>query len=154
MEPQMNADERRFKTNEVTERIIGAAYRVSNGLGCGFLEKIYENALAHELRKSRLRVDQQRGISVMYDGVVVGEYVADLLVEDQVIVETKACKSLDDVHAAQCLNYLKATGLKASLLLNFGTPKVQVKRIVHAFDDDREPWPKIITSLHAGLRQS
>jgi len=129
----MERDRERGEANAITEQIIGCAYTVSNTLGSGFLEKVYENALAHELRKSGLRVKQQHEIKVYYDGVVVGEYAADLLVESAVIVELKAVKALDDVHMAQCLNYLKATGVKVSLLLNFGTPRVEVKRIVHDF---------------------
>jgi GxxExxY protein len=93
--------------------------------------KVYENALAHELRKARLAVEQQKIIKIRYDGIVVGDYVADLLVEGVVLVESKAVKILDEVHTAQCLNYLKATGLKICLLFNFGTPRVQLKRIVN-----------------------
>jgi GxxExxY protein len=124
----MNADEIRLKA--LTERIIGCAFAVGNALGVGFVEKVYENALVHELRKAGLNVAQQRGISVYYDGVIVGEYTADLLVEGEVLVEIKAVKKLDDVHNAQCLNYLKATGLHLCLLLNFGNPRIEVKRIV------------------------
>ena len=116
--------------NDVTERIIGCAFDVSNGLGTGFLEKVYENALTHELRKAGLTVEQQKGIEVSYDGVVVGNYVADLLVNDVVLVELKAIKSLDDIHFVQCLNYLAATKMRICLLLNFGTQKIQIKRIV------------------------
>ena len=116
--------------NRVTEQIIGCAFKVSNILGCGFLEKVYENALAHELSRSGLEVRQQHGIRVWYDGIVVGEYVADLLVEGLVLVELKAAKALDDVAAAQCINYLRATGLEVCLLINFGKPKVEVKRFV------------------------
>jgi GxxExxY protein len=124
----MNADERRL--NEVSERVIGCAYTISNVLGAGFLERVYENALTHELRKSGLSVLQQQVILVKYDGVVVEEYVGDLLVEREVLVELKAAKTLDDIHAAQCLNYLKATGLRLCLLVNFGRPRVEVGRIV------------------------
>jgi GxxExxY protein len=124
----MNADERRL--NEISERVIGGAYTISNVLGAGFLERVYENALAHELRKSGLLVHQQQAIAVKYDGIIVGEYVVDMLVEREVLVELKAAKVLDDVHAAQCLNYLKATGLRLCLLMNFGRPRVEVKRIV------------------------
>jgi GxxExxY protein len=85
----------------------------------------------HELRKAGLLVAQQRSIKIRYDGIVVGDYVADLLVEGVVLVELKAVKLLDDVHVAQCLNYLKATGLKSCLLFNFGTPKVQLRCIVN-----------------------
>jgi GxxExxY protein len=114
--------------NLLTEKIIGCAYKVSNELGCGFLEKVYENALAHELRKADLSAEQQKPIIVRYDGVVVGEYVADLVVEGCVLIELKACKSLDDIHSAQCLNYLKATNFPVCLLINFGRPKVEIKR--------------------------
>ncbi len=116
--------------NSISEKIIGCAFTVSNILGCGFLEKVYENSLAHELRKAGLAVQQQHGIHVHYDGVVVGDYAVDLLVEGCVIVELKAVKAFDEIHLAQCINYLKATGLKLCLLLNFGKPKVDVKRVV------------------------
>ena len=115
--------------NPLTENIIGCVFKVSNTLGPGFLEKVYENALAHELRKAGLDFRQQYPISVLYDGTVVGEFLADLLVNEQVIIELKAVKNLDDAHLAQCLNYLKATGLPLCLLINFGTPRVQVKRV-------------------------
>lgn len=114
----------------LTSRIIGCAYRVANELGSGFLEKVYENALAHELRKAGLGVVQQHCIEVHYDGVKVGDYVADLLVEGQILIELKACKDLDEIHLAQCLNYLKATGLKVCLLMNFGRPKIQIRRLM------------------------
>ena len=129
----MNADERRLKLDQLTEKVIGCAHQVSNGLGCGFLEKVYENALAHELRKAGLVVHQQHPIDVVYDGVLVGEFVADLLVEDAVLVELKAIKRIGDIHLAQCLNYLKATNRRVCLLLNFGHTKVQVKRVVRRF---------------------
>ena len=130
-EPQMNADERRL--NELTERIIGCAYDVANGLGAGFLEKVYENALRIDLQRRGLAVLQQQPIPVMWRGEVVADYVADLLVEGQVIVELKAVKALDEVHFAQCLNYLRATGLRVCLLINFGKSQIDVKRIVHNF---------------------
>ena len=116
--------------NPITEKIIGCAYTVSNTLGAGFLEKVYENALAHELRKAGLKVEQQRPIQVIYDGVAVGEYFADLIVEDCVLVELKASKALDEAHKLQCINYLKATGRRVCLLLNFGTSRVEIKRLV------------------------
>ena len=125
----MNTDEHRL--NEITERIIKCVYIVANTLGTGFLEKVYENALAHELRKSGILVEQQKGIKVLYDGVVVGDYMADLLVQKEIIVELKAVKALDSIHIAQCLNYLKATGFKVCLLLNFGLPKVQIRRLMN-----------------------
>jgi GxxExxY protein len=121
----MDTDKNRF--DAITEQVIAAAYRVHNVLGCGFLEKVYENALAHELRKRGFEVRQQVGVDVLYDGVVVGEYVADLVVEGSVLIELKAIKSLDPVHSAQCINYLAATRLPVCLLINFGT-RVDVKR--------------------------
>ena len=102
-------------------------------MGCGFFEKVYENALMHELKKDGLRAERQKRFSIIYDGVGVGDYIADLVVEDLVIVETKAVDVLDDIHVAQCLNYLKATGLKLALLLNFGAPRIAVKRIINKF---------------------
>ncbi len=129
----MNADERRLELNRVTERVIGCAFVVGNTLGVGFLEKVYENALVHELRKHGLKVEQQRPIEVWYDGVIVGNYQADLLVEESVIIELKAVTALNQVHFAQCMNYLKATGLTLGLLINFGNPKVEVKRVVRNF---------------------
>jgi GxxExxY protein len=123
----MNAD----MLNALSERIIGCAIAVANGLGSGFLEKVYENALAHELRKAGLTVAQQQGVSVVYDDVIVGEYAADLLVEAAIVVELKAVRALDDVHQAQCMNYLRATGMHLCLLLNFGRPRLEIRRIVH-----------------------
>lgn len=119
----------------MTKRVIGCAFAVSNVLGGGFLEKVYENALAHELRKAGLSVEQQHRVPVCYDGVVVGDYVADLLVENEVLVELKSVKSVDENHMAQARNYVKATGLPICLLINFGTPKIEVKRVVGASTD-------------------
>ncbi len=129
----MDADERRLRVDAVTEQIIGAAYAVANELGVGFLEKVYENALAHEVRKRGLEVLQQHPIDVWYDGVLVGQYIADLVVANLVIVELKVVKSLDSIHQAQCLNYLRATGLTTCLLMNFATSRIDVKRIVLDF---------------------
>ncbi len=115
--------------NRLTERIIGCAYRVANGLGAGFLEKVYQNALVVELRETGLTARQQHSIAVRHKGQMVGEYFAEILVEDAVLVELKAVGALEDFHMAQCLNYLKATGLKICLLLNFGKPRIEIKRI-------------------------
>ena len=119
--------------NLITERIIGAAFEVSKVLGAGFLEKVYENALMHELSRQGMRACQQYAIDVYYDDIVAGEYIADILVEDKVVVELKAVKKLDEIHMAQCMNYLHATGLHVCLLINFGNPRVEVKRIVRNF---------------------
>jgi len=127
----MDADERRLRIDQTTETIIAGAFQVSNILGVGFLEKVYENALCHEIRKRGLEIAQQRSIKIWYDGVVVGNYCADILVQDDVLVELKVVKQFDDIHMAQCLNYLKATGKHICLLINFANPKVEVKRIVH-----------------------
>ncbi|MGB0767627.1 MAG: GxxExxY protein [Phycisphaeraceae bacterium] len=132
MKPQMHAyarGSRQVDLNTLTERIIGWAYEVQNELGCGFLEKVYENALVHALRKAGLKVKQQESIRVVFDGTVVGEYVADLIVESTVLIELKAVQALTDVHKAQCLNYLKATGLTTCLLFNFAKPRVEIKRL-------------------------
>ena len=122
----MNADE--AGPNDLSERIIGCTMTVSKALGSGFLEKAYENALA--LRKAGLAVTQRRGIVVRYDGIIVGEYAADLLVEESVIVELKATRTVADIHRAQCINYLRSTGLRLCLLLNFGNPRLAIQRIV------------------------
>jgi len=119
-----------MEVNEVTEKIIGCVYKVSNTLGGGFLEKVYENASTIEVGKTGLDVRQQYPIEVKYDGIIVGEFFADLLVANLVLVEFKAVKLLEDVHTAQCLNYLRATRLPVCLLINFYRPKVEVKRII------------------------
>ncbi|PLZ96042.1 GxxExxY protein [Fischerella thermalis CCMEE 5268] len=116
--------------DKITQKIIGCAYTVSNILGVGFLEKVYENALFHELRKAGLRVKQQYNLQILYDSIVVGEYFVDLIVEECILVELKAVKNLDDGNFAQCMSYLKASRLKVCLLINFGNPKVEIKRIV------------------------
>lgn len=116
--------------NAVTEKVIGCAYTVSNRLGCGFLERVYENALSHELRKAGLKTEQQKRLAVYYDGVLVGEYIADMIVEDMVLLEIKTAKNLETAHMAQCLNYLKATGLNLCLLINFGNSRVTVQRVI------------------------
>ena len=114
--------------NAISYTIIGAAQRVSSALGVGFLEKVYENALAWEIRKAGLAVSQQSVVPVYYDGRVVGDYMPDLLVEGRVIIEIKATEAVDRIYRAQCINYLRATGLKLCLLLNFGRPRLQVAR--------------------------
>lgn len=120
----------------LTQQIIGAFYDVYNQLGYGFLEKVYENALAYELGKRGFQLEQQRVIKVYYRGVLVGNYVADLIIEDVVLIETKAVKTLKKIHAAQLNNYLSATSIELGLLLNFGL-RPQVKRLI--FSNDRKP---------------
>jgi GxxExxY protein len=116
------------RLNLLTEKIIGCAFRVSNELGCGLLEKVYENAMVYELRKNGLFVEQQRRFKVFYDGMEVGEYVADLVVERTVLLELKAIKNFDDSHSAQCINLLAITKLLACLMMNFAKPKIEIKR--------------------------
>ena len=123
------------KHEQLTKQIIQAFYTVYNALGYGFLEKVYENALAVELREMGLTVVQQAEIKVYYAGVLVGKYYADLLVADAVIVEIKAVKEFLKAHEAQLLNYLKATPYEVGLLLNFG-PKPGIKRKV--YDNERK----------------
>ena len=135
----MNTDEGRW--NPITERIIGCAYKVAGKMGCGFFEKCYENALAHEMKKAGLRFEQQFRLDVWYDEeIVVGEYVADFVVEGAVLVELKAIQTLDSVHTAQCINYLAATRLPICLLINFGK-RVDVKRVVGPTFNDRSGSP-------------
>ena len=117
--------------NELTEKIIGCAFEVSNILGSGFIEKVYERALVQELRMAGLLVQAQYPISVYYKTMIVGNFFADILVEKSILIELKALNFLDNKHQAQCLNYLKASNLNLCLLLNFGTPKIQIKRIIH-----------------------
>jgi GxxExxY protein len=116
--------------NQITYAINGAIFEVNRILGPGFLEKVYENALLLELKRRGLNADSQVPIKVFYKETVVGEYVADLLVEGKVIVELKTVEKLDKVHEAQMLNYLKATGMQVGLLVNFRHPKAEIKRMV------------------------
>jgi GxxExxY protein len=115
----------------LTRRVIGCAFVVSNTLGAGFFEKVYENALVHELSKNLLPVCQQQVFKVYYDGVMVGEYYADLVVDNRVLVELKAVHQLEKVNLAQCFNYLRASGLGVCLLMNFGQPKLEYRRILN-----------------------
>jgi GxxExxY protein len=116
-----------MKDDNLTQVIIGCAYKVHNALGPGFLEKVYENALRIELEKLGLKVKQQEPINVTYEGQVVGEYYADLWVDETVVIELKALQALAKAHEVQLVNYLTATGIDTGLLLNFG-PSVQVRR--------------------------
>ncbi len=116
--------------NELTYLINGAIFEVSRILGPGFLEKVYENALLMELKARGLKTAAQFPIKVRYKDKIVGEYFADLLVEDQVIIELKTVDRLEKLHEAQLLNYLKATGIKVGLLVNFKNTKADIKRFV------------------------
>jgi GxxExxY protein len=115
---------------ELTEKILGAAFKVQNTLGAVFLEKVYENALTLELRKYGLSVESQKAFPVQYEGTVAGNYQADLVVSSKVVVECKAVNNLDPVREAQLMNYLKASGRRVGLLINFARPKLQYRRLV------------------------
>jgi GxxExxY protein len=119
--------------SEITEDIIKAFFHVYNTLGHGFLEKVYENSLSLSLKKMGYQVDQQIPLSVHFEGELVGEYFADLLVNRKVLIELKAAETLHESHIAQLLNYLKATRMEVGLLLNFG-PKPQFKRKIFTND--------------------
>jgi GxxExxY protein len=116
--------------NDITYKINGAIFEVNRELGSGFLEKIYENALMIELVNAGLKAENQVPIKVKYKGKEVGDYFADIVVEGQVILELKAAESLQKIHEAQLLNYLKATGIKIGMLVNFTHPKAQIKRFI------------------------
>ena len=115
---------------ELTEKIIGCAYRVYNRMGFGFLESVYEKCMLIELRKAGLDTESQKTIRVQYDGEVVGDFVADILVHDTVILELKSVRKLVEAHEVQLVNYLVATGKSVGLLINFGEMRVAVKRKV------------------------
>lgn len=119
-----------MELNDITYIINGAIFEVNKVLGPGFLEKVYENALLYELKNRGLKSVSQAPITVNYKGQCVGEYFADILVEDRVIIELKTAKKIEKVHEAQLLNYLKATGIKVGLLVNFRHFKAEVKRLV------------------------
>jgi GxxExxY protein len=131
MMPQLhyNRPNQEFKHGFITSKILGAFYNVYNNLGYGFLEKVYEGALIIELAKTKLNVERQKRITVFYDNIIVGEYYADILVEELVIVEIKAQKVIHPRDELQLINYLKGTKTEVGLLLNFGT-NPQFKRII------------------------
>ena len=116
--------------NDITYKINGAVFEVNKILGTGFLEKVYEKALLSELKGRGLSAETQVPIQVKYKGQLVGDYIADIVVENQVIVEIKAIENLQTIHEAQLLNYLKATGYKIGLLINLTHPKAQIKRLI------------------------
>jgi GxxExxY protein len=131
----MNADERRYKYSELTEQIIGIFYEVYNELGAGFLEKVYEEALALMFKERGIPCQGQVQIPVWFHGQVIGTYDADLVVNGLVLLELKACRALDSSHEAQLLHYLRSTEIEVGLLLNFG-PRPQVRRF--AFENERK----------------
>ena len=131
----MNTDERRCP-DSLTERVIGAILEVSNLLGAGFLEKVYERALLRELGLRGIRANRQASFVVSYKGQNIGRYYSDILVEDVLVVELKCVERLANEHVAQCLNYLRASGRRVCLLVNFQKPKAEWRRIVSGYQAD------------------
>ena len=117
--------------DSLVNEIISCAYAVDKKLGSGFLETVYEKAIAIELSTFGLKIDIQRPIKVNYDGQIIGEFIADIVVEEDIILELKAVRKLEAIHFTQCLNYLRATGMKLGLVINFGGDTVKVKRIAN-----------------------
>jgi GxxExxY protein len=128
--PTVSEAAEKYLFADLTGSIIAAAHRVQSTLGCGFLEKVYENALALELVLSGRKVEAQRPFQIAYRGQSVGCYYADMVVDECVIVEAKAVTQLDNVHRAQLLNYLKASGMRVGLLINFARPRLEYERFV------------------------
>ena len=124
-----------LKHGEITDRILKCFYEVYNELGDGFLESVYENAISIALKNEGLLFERQRGIPVYFRGIVVGNFTADIIVENKIVLELKAIQRLDKVHEAQLINYLKATRIEIGFLLNFGV-KPEFKRII--FNDKRK----------------
>ena len=116
--------------NNLSRHVIGCAIEVSNTLGSGYFEKIYEKSLCIEFEKNGICFQAQKPVNVIYKGSLVGEYITDIIVEDKLLLELKAVSALCSEHEAQLMNYLKATGLSVGLLLNFGKPKLGIKRMV------------------------
>ena len=118
----------KMEEQELTEKIIGCAMKVHSALGPGFLESVYQKALVHELGKAGLKVEWEKPITVHYDGIVVGDFSADMLVEDRVMLELKANHALAPANEVQLVNYLTVTGIEVGLLLNFGAERLEFKR--------------------------
>jgi GxxExxY protein len=138
----MNTDKTGY-CNSLTERVLSAVFEVSNTLGAGFLEKVYERALLHEFNLRGIRATAQAPLAVTYKGHPIGEYFAGILVEDLLVIEVKCVDRLAPAHTAQCLNYLRASGLRLCLLVNLRKPKVEWKRIMCGFPASTpvEPLP-------------
>lgn len=132
-----------MQDENLTGQIIGAAMRVHNTLGPGFLESVYQNALAHELQKLGLTLERGRHIHVHYDGVVVGDFCADMLVEHRILIENKAVRALTPANAAQLVNYLAATGIETGLLLNFGAERLEFRRKTRTYRPPATAVPEV-----------
>ena len=127
----MDTNKDKILYKDLSYKIVGLAMKVHSKLGYGFLEKVYENAMMVLLRREGIHAKQQAPITVYFDGEVVGDYYADILVEDNIILELKAIERITDAHRAQTLNYLKATGLHLAILLNFGKERLKYERFAH-----------------------
>ena len=122
-----------MKSEELTGKILAACFEVSNELGCGFLESVYQNALIIALQEKDLKVEPEHPLAVTFHGQTVGQFYTDILVENSVIIELKAVSILNENHRAQIINYLKATGIEVGLLVNFGSPKLEYRRFDNRF---------------------
>ncbi len=132
-----------MEDQELTEKIIGCAMKVHSTLGPGFLESVYQMALTHELTKAGLKVESQKPITVRYDGIAVGDFSADMLVDDRVMLELKASQALVPANEVQLVNYLTATGIEIGLLLNFGAERLEFKRKTRTYRP--KPLPQDFT---------
>ena len=128
--------ERIMEQKEITEKIIGCAYKVYNRMGFGYLESVYEKCLMIELQKMDLKLENQKPITVYYDEEIVGDFIADILVNNEIIVELKSVRTLNKKHEAQLVNYLVSTGKNIGLLINFAEQEVQVKRKIRILKKD------------------
>jgi len=133
-----------MEDHELTEKILGCAMKVHSALGPGFLESIYQKALAHELQKAGLKTEWEKPIAVYYDGVLVGGFSADLLIEERVMLELKASQSLGVAHEVQLVNYLTATNTEIGLLLNFGAQRLEFKRKSKTYRPKQPPTNLIL----------
>ena len=131
---EQDRQDRALQHEKVTEAVIGCAFEVINELGAGFLESVYEKALLLALRQKALSVTAQHPVKVMFRHECVGDFYADIFVEEKVIVELKAAKAIAPEHQAQIINYLNATGIEVGLLINFGNPKLEYKRFTRSKD--------------------
>ncbi len=137
----------------ITETIIGCAYRVFNELGFGFLESVYENSMLLELQGMGLKAETQKPVNVFYKGNQVGDFVADIIVEDKIILELKSVMRLAEAHEVQLVNYLVATGISTGLLINFGKSGVEVKRKFREFPVSRNSLIKNMNDKGVDVRQ-
>ena len=122
-----------MEQKELTERIIGCAMKVHSTLGPGYLESVYQKALAYELQKAGMKIEPQKPVTVYYEGIVVGDFIVDILVETRVMVELKSNLTLSIAHEVQLVNYLTATGIEVGLLFNFGASSLEFKRKIRTY---------------------